>query len=85
MEWSDKCISGEVRESTTRAGRFRLTVHQHVHHDPGEWFASCPALFDCVRLASPELDYAKAQAVAKLQVICQEAINEITQMQRPKE
>ncbi len=65
---------------TTHIGRFRLVVHRHIDYDPDQWLASChPSVLDKVPLASKDIAEAKCQAVAKLQVICEEAIRDIVE------
>lgn len=59
------------------AGRFHLIVHRHIHYEPDQWLASCPGVFENNALASPDIEQAKCQAVAKLQVVLEAAIKDI--------
>lgn len=80
--WSDfdsKEVRAVPKSWTARIGRFRLTVHRHIQYEPDQWLASCPGVFECVELASKDVEQAKVQAVAKLQVICEDAIRSITE------
>lgn len=60
-------------------GMFRLVVHRHIDWPADTWLATCnPGLFSLRKLASKDVEEAKCQAVAMLQVICEEAIQDIT-------
>jgi len=79
-KWKDKkrrFDNPEIESAETRLGSFRLTVHRHIHYPPDTWLASCGYLFSQVELASKDLEQAKIQAVAKLQVILETALADI--------
>ena len=78
MKWIDKKRAGEIKSSEIRFGEFKLTVHHYM--GCGDiWFASFAYIFNKVELASKDLDEAKCQAVAKCQVILQEALDLLLQ------
>lgn len=58
-------------------GKFKLSVHRHIHYDADTWLASCYGLFDQVVLKSKDLSEAKCQAKAKVQVIMEDALKDI--------
>lgn len=63
---------------TAKIGKFTLKVHRHIHYPADVWLATChPDVMSQVVLASKDIDEAKCQAVAKLQVICEEAVQAI--------
>lgn len=79
-DWKDKkrnYTSDEIVSSEIRFGKFRLTVHRHIHYPPDVWLASCTDLFSQIELASKELNEAKCQAKAKVQVILEDALKDI--------
>lgn len=68
----------QPKQYTANIGAFRLTVHRHIHYPPCVWLATChPDVMLHVELAASDAGEAKCQAVAMLQAICQEAIDEI--------
>ena len=71
--YADKKIIG----SEIRLGKFKLSVHRHIHYDADIWLASCYGLFDQVVLRSKELLEAKCQAKAKVQVMLEDALKDI--------
>jgi len=87
IQWKD--VSSWSRTETDRSepksweakiGVFRLTVHRHIHYPPDTWLASCqPDVFDKLELRSKKIDEAKGEAVAKLKVICADALKAIGQ------
>ena len=66
----------EPRVLEVMFGSICLKVHRHIHYPTGKWLASC-LFFKNRELASPVLSEAKSQAVAKLQVVLEAALNEI--------
>jgi hypothetical protein len=80
MPWKDKkkrYDSDEIESSEINLGCFRLTVHRHIHYPPDVWLASCTNLFSQIELASKDLDEAKCQAKAKVQVLLENALKDI--------
>jgi len=85
VHWTD--VSSWSRGETDRAepkaweariGMFRLAVHRHIHYPPDTWLASCqPDVFDKLELKSKGVFEAKCEAVAKLKVICEDALKAI--------
>ena len=66
------------KEWTAQVGKFTLIIHHHIDYDPDKWLLTCrPFLFEAHELASTDIGLAKCQAVAKLQVVCREAIEVI--------
>jgi len=60
-------------------GMFRVRVYRH-RNAPGVWFGVChPNVFEGVELGSKDIDEAKCQAVAKLQVILLDATKELSE------
>lgn len=89
MNWKDiTTYSQNDKERIPRiwhinVGPFRVSVHRHRHYEPDQWLLSTvPALFDCELLSSGDLEEAKCQALAKLQVACQETIDEIIEVKK---
>ena len=84
VEWKDATSYSQgdkeriPRSWKAQIGRFILTVHRYAGCG-GVWFASCHGLFETRELKSKDVDEAKCQAVAMLQVVCEEAIAVITQ------
>lgn len=80
--WSQSESDRSVPKSwKLQLGQFRLDVHHHIHHEPDVWLVSCyPELFCLAKLASKDVDEAKCQAVAKLQVVLQEALADIARL-----
>lgn len=80
-EWEDRTKGyGEneiITGSSIKFGVFRLSVHHHIYYDPDVWLASSPDIIDAVELKSKDLKEAKCQAKAMLQVILQDAIDEM--------
>lgn len=77
-KWNiEKRYGDDVSITSCNFGRFRLTVHRHIDYENDQWLASAAGLFNCFKLKSKSLEEAKTQAKAKLQVILQEAIDEI--------
>jgi len=79
--WRDRKSGGEVVSSTRSFGAVTLLVHQSPYKKG--WFATSSPLFLGVRLASPDLDQAKAQASAKLHVVLQDALDALI-AEKPK-
>ena len=80
IEWKDQKKSFnnlEIVSSEVLLGDFRLCVHHHIDYPADTWLASCPGLFKQVELVSKELNEAKCQAVAKLQVIFETVLKDI--------
>ena len=88
-KWKDfgKLVDGDIdiRSSEIRFGEFNLIVHRHIHYPKDMWLASCAYIFDQVELYSKNLDEAKTQAKAKLQVILQDALDELLEQPTGKE
>lgn len=85
MKWDDTSSHSQGDKERlpnrfeTRIGAFRLVIHRHIHYPPDQWLASChPNMFSCFELCSKDLESAKCQAVARLQSILLEAIEQIT-------
>ena len=77
MEWKDETRHGEIIASIARVGGFRISVHHYM--GCGEsWFVSCDGIFDKRELGEMTLNQAQAMALAKLQLILEEAIKAIT-------
>lgn len=77
--WSKADVDRTPKSWTTHIGRFRLVVHRHRDYEPDQWLATCyPDVFRQFELASRDVDEAKYQAVAKLQIICEDVIREVT-------
>ena len=79
--WSQKDTAEDPETPkawTAKIGNFTLKIHRHIHYPPDVWLVSCqPGVMSQVELASKDADEAKCQAVAKLQVICEEAVQAI--------
>ena len=83
VKWYDTTsFSRGSRDRTPRVwqakiGSFGLSVHRHTDWPTDQWMATCDPLFRNFELASKDAEEAKCQAVAKLQVMCEEAIQVI--------
>lgn len=73
---------GETTFSAIRFGKFRVTLQRRgvcYNH----WYASCsPVLFTEEKMASGDLAEAKCQAIARLQVTIEEALDLLVTTQR---
>lgn len=79
VKWENDTRFGIIVGKHCAVGPFRLAVHKNIFSNPVTWYASAdPDLFSCQALASRDIDQAGCQALAKLQVVMQDAINEIT-------
>ena len=79
-KWKDRMKSWDppkVEESSVRFGRFKLSVHRHIHYPKDTWLASCAYLFDRHELTSKDIVEAKCQAKAYLQTTLKNALDEI--------
>lgn len=76
-KWEHKTRGGEIVAATLRAGNFKITVHRHIHWSPDMWLVSCYGLFDNKELASKDLEQAKCQAAALVQVALEAALKVI--------
>jgi len=80
-EWKNKfrrSDDDEAKSSEAKYGCFRLCVHHYIGYPNDMWLASCyPGLLDRVRLESKNLEEAKCQAKAMLQVKLEEALKSI--------
>jgi len=83
IEWKDETMYSQGEKErvprvwSTRAGKFRISVHRHIHYPPSQWLLSCEGLFRNVALRPEDIDKAKSQAIAKMQVELERAMNEI--------
>ena len=80
VKWEDKKKRYDdptIVSSTARVGMFRLSVHHHIYFPDDVWVATCYGMFEKVELKSKDLEEAKCQAVAKMQVVLEEAIDKI--------
>lgn len=85
IEWKDITSYSQGDEKrvprvwAAKIGRFTLKVHRHTYYEPDEWLMSTsPRFFECERLESKDLKFAQSQAVGKLQVLCEEVVEQIT-------
>ena len=44
--WIDEKRNGEIVAAVLRAGKFKISVHQHIHYPPDTWLLDCYGLFD---------------------------------------
>ena len=76
-KWIDEVRGGEVTGSVLKAGKFKISVHRHIHYPADMWLFDCYGLFDCKELASKNLEEAKCQAAALVQVELENAVKVI--------
>ena len=76
-KWKEEKRFGEVVGSNCRAGAFKISVHRFIGYAPDLWFVSCSPFFNVKELKSKELEEAKCQAAAMVQVKFEEAIEDI--------
>lgn len=78
MEWVDVYDKeGFIIHSEIKFGEFVLSVHHYISLDDEHCVLSCEGVFECTTLNSGKLIEAKCQAIAKLQIVLQEALDEI--------
>lgn len=75
--WDDIKRNGEIVASSLKAGKFKILVHRHIHYPPDTWLLDCYGLFDNKELASKNLEEAKCQAAALVQVELETAVKAI--------
>jgi len=78
-KWKDETRRGEITGSVLKAGKFKISVHRHIHYPADMWLFDCYGLFDCKELASKNLEEAKCQAAALVQVELETAVKVIIQ------
>lgn len=78
-KWEDetKGYPPVIKGSRIKFGNFKLSVHHYKGFPEDQWFVSSPYIFDCISLESKDLNEAKTQAKAMLQLVLQDAIKEI--------
>jgi predicted ATPase len=84
MKWND--VTSYSHSSSERiprdwmanVGQIVVHVHRHIHYKPDVWLVSTiPHILEMEQLASPNIDEAKCQALAKLQAACEDIIRAI--------
>lgn len=55
LKWVEEKRKDELISTTTKAGKFKISVHRHIRYRPDAWLMDCYPLFDNKELASKEL------------------------------
>lgn len=76
-KWIDETRRGEITGSVLKAGKFTISVHRHIHYPADMWLFDCFGLFDCKELDCKNLEEAKCQAAALVQVELENAVKVI--------
>lgn len=79
IKWKKDIVFGVVVSKRCHIGPFLVLIHRNIFGNPFSWYVSTsPDVLCTAPLASKDIDEAGCQAVSKLQVVFQDAINEIT-------
>jgi hypothetical protein len=82
IQWKDETSysregSREPNCWAAKFGRFTLKVHRHIHYQPDDWLASCDNVFSQFLLKSKEIEQVKHEAIVKLRVVLEVALEDI--------
>jgi len=70
MKWKNESSFSQAEKDKTpncwvaKAGRFKLTVHRHIHYPPTTWLLSCDGVrLECWELSATNIKEAKREAI----------------------